>query len=207
MPDKDINNTSDVPILGDLTNENAIDKCLQLASFLKKLSPEDAKKAIEKIPELVPMMLIVNNGIKEVLSNLSKQAAEITNNTLKQNSELTDAILKQNAENMKSLNDVGYRTLDSLEKVLSNENLKSDDVKWGIEKQVEIIGKMKEIDLENKKFMKEVDLENKKFLKETDSRNKMFFWVMATAMGKAVVEVTKVVFESKKKKHWWHFGK
>ena len=130
MSDKDINNMPDVPTLGDLANDNAIDKFSQFADSLKDVSPDVAKNAIEQIPEFVPTMLSMTNGLHDMLTYL----------------------LKQNAESTKNVYDACNDTLDSLRKMLSNENLKFEKKKWVIEKESEIIGRMKEINLENKNF-------------------------------------------------------
>lgn len=130
MSDKDINNMPDVPTLGDLANDNAIDKFSQFADSLKDVSPDVAKNAIEQIPEFVPTMLSMTNGLHDMLTYL----------------------LKQNAERTKNVYDACNDTLDSLRKMLSNENLKFEEKKWVIEKESEIIGRMKEINSENKNF-------------------------------------------------------
>lgn len=130
MSDKDINNMPDVPTLGDLANDNAIDTFSQFVDSLDKLPSDVAKKAIEQIPEFVPTMLNMTNGLHDMLTHL----------------------LKQNAESTKNVYDACNDTLDSLRKMLSNENLKFEEKKWVIEKESEIIGKMKEINSENKNF-------------------------------------------------------
>ena len=130
MSDKDINNMPDVPTLGDLANDNAIDKFSQFADSLKDVSPDVAKNAIEQIPEFVPTMLSMTNGLHGMRTYL----------------------LKQNAESTKNVYDACNDTLDSLRKMLSNENLKFEEKKWVIEKESEIIGRMKEINSENKNF-------------------------------------------------------
>lgn len=130
MSDKDINNIPDAPTLGDLANDNAIDTFSQFVDSLDKLPPDVAKKAIEQIPEFIPTMLSMTNGLHDMLTHL----------------------LKQNAENTKNVYDACNDTLDSLKKMLSNENLKFEEKKWVIEKEAEIIGKMKEINSENKNF-------------------------------------------------------
>ena len=130
MSDKDINNMPDVPTLGDLANDNAIDKFSQFADSLKDVSTDVAKNAIEQIPEFVPTMLSMTNGLHDMLTYL----------------------LKQNAERTKNVYDACNDTLDSLRKMLSNENLKFEEKKWVIEKESEIIGRMKEINSENKNF-------------------------------------------------------
>lgn len=72
MSDKDINNMPDVPTLGDLANDNAIDKFSQFADSLKDVSPDVAKNAIEQIPEFVPTMLSMTNGLHDMLTYLLK---------------------------------------------------------------------------------------------------------------------------------------
>lgn len=211
MSDKNVDNTSDVPALKNLTNYNAIDKILQFTSSLNELSPDVAKKAIEEIPEFVPKMLIVIGVLRDAFSNVSRQNAELTNNVLKQNAEITDSILKQNLEVTKNLNDACNKLLDSLGKMLLNENLKFEEKKWVIEKQVEIIGKMTEIDSANKKFMKETDSQNKDFVKKLDLENKKFWLDMTRAACSffcAVTTVTKLFAENnkKKRKKTWPFG-
>lgn len=130
MSDQNVDDKLAFPILGDVANDNAIDKFSQFADSLKDVSPDVAKNAIEQIPEFVPTMLSMTNGLHDMLTYL----------------------LKQNAESTKNVYDACNDTLDSLRKMLSNENLKFEEKKWVIEKESEIIGRMKEINSENKNF-------------------------------------------------------
>ena len=78
------------------------DKVLQFASNLDKLDPEVAKEIIEQFPEFSSTMLNITKEYRETIGDL----------------------IKQNAESSKSTYDAYNKILDSLEKSLSNENLK-----------------------------------------------------------------------------------
>jgi len=107
------------------------DKVLQFASNLDKLDPEVAKEIIEQFPEFSSTMLNITKEYRETISDL----------------------IKQNAESSKSTCDAYNRILDSLEKTLSNGNLKFEERKWIIEQMKEISDRLDAKDSENKNFL------------------------------------------------------
>ena len=107
------------------------DKVLQFASNLDKLDPEVAKEIIEQFPEFSSTMLNITKEYRETIGDL----------------------IKQNAESSKSTCDAYNRILDSLEKTLSNGNLKFEERKWIIEQMKEISDRLDAKDSENKNFL------------------------------------------------------
>lgn len=130
MANQNFENDSDIPVFWNSTNGDAKDKFLQFASSLNDLPPNVVKKAIEQIPEFSITMLSMANGFREMLFNLTKQ----------------------NADGSKKVYDECSKTLDALQKMLSNDNLKFEEKKWVIEKNAEILHVMKDIDSANKAF-------------------------------------------------------
>ena len=131
MENQDVNNTSDIPVFWDSTNDDAKDKFLQFASCLDKLSPDVAKKAIEQIPKFSITMLNIANGFHGTLCNLSKQNEESTNKVY----------------------DTYKGILELLTKTQSSENLTFEQKKWVVDQMKEIAYKLHEKDSENKNFL------------------------------------------------------
>ncbi len=134
MPNQDVDNKSVLPTLREVTNDNAIDKFSQFADSLKDVPPDVAKNAIEQIPEFSITMLSMANGLRETLFNLTKQ----------------------NADSTQKVYDACNKTLDNLQEMLLNDNLKFEEKKWIVEKYAEILRMMKEIDSDNKEFLLKV---------------------------------------------------
>ena len=102
MSDQNVDDKLAFPIMGDVANDNAIDEFSQFADSLKDVSPDVAKNAIEQIPEFRITMLSMANGLRETLFNLTKQ----------------------NTDSMKIVYEACNKTLDSLQEMLTNEDLK-----------------------------------------------------------------------------------
>ena len=125
------------------------DKVIEMFSMIPEMDPEVAKAAISKFPEFASTM-----------RQIIKECKETVKSGLKSN----DASIKEYYETTKIV-------LNSLDKLLKDKNLSTEDKMMIVEKMQDILKNLDEKDTENKRF--------------TECLTGMFCFVGAFAIGAA----------------------
>ncbi len=107
------------------------DKIMTFFSMLPNMDPEVAKKAIEQFP-------IYASTVKEIVSEYKG---------------ILDNALADNAESVQSYYAICNLILNTLSKMLEQENLTFEEKKYIIEKMLEVESRVRQKDTENKKHI------------------------------------------------------
>lgn len=106
------------------------DKIITFFSMLPDMDPEVSKKAIEQFPTYA-------STVKELVSEYKS---------------LLDQALMDNAESVQYHHDICNSILDTLSKMLEQEELSSEEKKYFIEQMLEVESRVRQKDTENKKY-------------------------------------------------------
>lgn len=110
------------------------DKVIDFVSMIPNMDPEVAKAAIEQFPEFASTMRSIMVDYKQEL----------------------ETALKQNDDSVKAYYDACNKILDSLDKLLNDPELSTDEKMQIVEKMQEIQRMMGEKDTENKKHLRDM---------------------------------------------------
>lgn len=110
------------------------DKVIDFVSMIPNMEPEVAKAAIEQFPEFASTMKSIMIDYKQEI----------------------EMVLKQNDDSVKAYYEACNKILDSLDKLLNDPNLNTDEKMQIVEKMQEVQRMMSEKDTENKKHLREM---------------------------------------------------
>lgn len=110
------------------------EKVIDFVSMIPNMDPEVAKAAIEQFPEFASTMRSIMIDYKQEI----------------------EMALKQNDDSVKAYYDACNKILDSLDKLLNDPELSTDEKMQIVEKMQEIQRMMGEKDTENKKYLRDM---------------------------------------------------